>query len=417
MGVPHVGRLLAVLETTFGTFQVVGSERDQRIVRAPDLSGLVTGRAPNQTHYDRLHETMQRVDLSEFGSKVKLPVYLDGLAAGLNSAASSGYPANDVSVLLRGLMGGVFSAAAGSSVLSAYSVSTILVQAGMGARFSAGGACVINGAMRGLAAVSGDVLVLKMALSAAPTTGNVVYNCSTFYFDEDEWGGSGDTLQMRYAGNLTNDWYQLYGVAGDFTISTEIDQLLAMNLDLQVADWRKFAGGYTLAGASYAGGGPLACKTGQIQWQTVGTSTVNIIHADKFSVTPGIKFHPYRALSGVETLVRYYMLRAETKAQFEVAAYQNFDEFWTDTDTQSTLKYFHLVIGSAPISAGSGTGMVGIELPTCQYEMRPKRLSNGELVKVQVNLEAREDQAVTTPTAGVSAQADMHRSKLKIHLA
>lgn len=419
MGVSHVGRLIAFQETTFAIAQGVVSDRDQRVIRTPDLSGLVSGRAPDQTHYDRIHEVFQRVDLSQFGSKVSVPVYLTGLGAAIASGGGVTYPANDVSVLLRSLMGGALTPAAGGSVLTPGTTSGFTLQAGQGPSFTKGGACIVSATsgyhMREIAQVSGDFLYLKQQLSATTTTGANVYNCCTFYFDEDNWGGDASTLALRFAGLLTNDQWIMRGCAGDFSISSEIDGLLAMTMELQVTQWAKSAA-TSFPGAGFLGGVPLACKGGHLLWHVPGTTTLNILPVDRFNFKPGVKFAPDRALDGIETVKRYHMLRADTTAHLEINGYQNFDEFWTHTDTQSTTRSAMLVLGSSPVISSVGTGMIGLSMPTAQYVARPKRMSNGELVRVGIDLEAREDTAVTSPTTGTSATADIHRSKFRVHV-
>lgn len=425
MGYPHVARLSTDLETTFGT-TAAGGWRDQRLVEGTFNPKFLKGRLQDRTVVDRLHDIQGFLDASMFGSGFDATVYLDGLAAALDNATAYSHPQNNAAEILGAIFGGNRGDSGSLLVAAGSTTTTINVTGGQGSRFAKGGALVIQTSggweMREIKNVAVDAITLKMALNAVPANGTPIYNCATFYLDEDNVGGDGDSLRFLYLGLLANDQWRLDGCGGSLKFGTAIDDLLTMQLSVQAAQWTK-TNGNTLAGASYTGGGPLVCKAGTLWWQTVGTTTRNVLSADSFDIDPGLRVVPERALDGVETVKRLRMVRGEPTATIEVNAFRgategaDFDSFWTDFATQTTVKAFLLQLGTAPIVSGSGTGMVGISLPRCHYSAPPERLGSGDLVHARVSLRGDEDSDITSPDSGQTATADLHRSAIRVHLA
>lgn len=425
MGYPHVARLSTDLESTFGT-TAAGGYRDQRMVEGSFTPRFQKGRLANQTVVDRLHDVQQLLDASLFGSGFDVSVYLDGLAAALDNATAYAHPQTGAAEILGALFGGNRGDSGSLLVAAGSTTTTLNVTGGQGGRLAKGGALVIQTSggweMREIKDVVVDAVTLKMALNAVPANGTPIYNCATFYLDEDNVGGDGDSLMFRFLGLLANDQWTAQGCGGTVKFGTALDALLTMQLGIQAATWAKTSG-HTLAGASYVGGGPLVCKAGRLWWQTVGTTTRNILSADSFDVDPGLSIVAERALDGIETVKRWRMLRAAPTATLEVSAFRgategaDFDSFWTEFATATTVKAFLLQLGDAPIVAGSGTGLVGISLPRCMYSEAPERLGSGDLVHARVKLRGDEDTDITSPDSGQTATADLHRSAIRVHLA
>lgn len=426
MGVANVMRFSSDVETTFATDPGAESYVDHRL-----LTGTFTPRQlgrkllPDMTVTSRVHDRNPPKQGSLDGLGFTASIYLEGLAAALETASSYSHPQNNVAELLDPLMGGNAGGAGSTELMNGSTTTSIAVQVGHGTRFSKGGAVVINGEMREIKNVSGDTLTLKHALSAAPTNGQAIYNCGTFFFDEDAVGNSGNSLIFRVLGLLSGDQWIYRGCCGSFTIDAGIDQLVRMNLNIMAATGAvpgasatPKTSGETLAGASYVGGGPLPAVTGQVQWQTVGTTTRKILRADRFTIDPGIRIVPEIGLDGVETKIRYRMLRQAGRVTLEFPAYAgatdgaDFDLMWTDFNA-NTAKMCLIQLGNAPITGGSGTGVVGVSFPRLHWVQPPERIVGGDdgLVRCRVTLEADEDSDITTPTT------DIHYSAFRIHLA
>lgn len=403
MGYSHVQRFSTDVETTFGTDQVE-TYRDQRLVQGSlDLAGLDEPPIPDMTVVQRLHDRNAHVDGSQFGSAFKAGFYLDGLAAALDTAAGPTHPANNIAEVVAACMGGQY-VAAGSTVLGAGATTTVIpVQVGHGVRYRAGGFCIISGELRRIKSIAGDSLTLAMALNAAPANAVDVYNTQTFFLDEDGFGTDAQTLICRMLGGLAGDQFIARGVVGKFTLELGLRKLLQMNVDFQAASWAKVAG-ETLAGPTYTGGGPLALKNVFLWWQTVGTTTRNILSVDEFSADPGLNYIPEEAGNGINQVMRFRQLAAKPKIAIEAHGFRNFDEFWTEFDAL-TRKSFLLQIGNTPRVGGVGTGVVGIELPVCDYSRAPKRMARGELVRVGIELEGDEDTDTSPLTTDIQQSA------------
>lgn len=425
MGVGNVMRFSSDVEATVGVDPGAETYLDHRLI-AGTFAPRQLGRKllPDMTVVSRLHDRNQPLFGSLDGLGFNASLYLEGLSAALATGSTYTHPQNNIAELLDCMMGGNSGGAGTTELSSGSSTTSITVQVGHGARFTKGGACIINGEMRAIKNVAGDTLTLKHALSAAPTNGQAIYNCGTFFLDEDNVGNDGNTMIFQILGMLSGDQWVYRGCAGTFTIDAGIDQLVKLNLNIQAATGAvpgasatPKTSGLTLAGAAYVGGGPLPAVTGQVQWQDVGTTTRKILSADRFTIDPGIRLVPELALEGVETKLRYRMIRQAAKVTLEFNAYRgatngaDFDLMWTDYNAR-TPKMCLIQLGNAPIVGGVGTGVVGIEFPRLYFTGPPERISGGEdgLVRVRVNLEADEDTDITTPTT------DIHYSAVRVHL-
>lgn len=425
MGVANVMRFSSDVETTFGVDPGAETYVDHRLV-AGTFSPRQLGRKhlPDMTVVSRLHDRNSPKLGSLDGLGFSASVYLEGLSAALATGSTYTHPQNNVAELLDCLMGGNAGGAGSTELASGSTTTSIAVQVGHGTRFSKGGACIINGELREIKNISGDTLTLKHALSAAPTNGQAIYNCGTFFLDEDAVGNNGNSLIFRVLGMLTGDQWIYRGCGGSFTIDAAIDQLVKMNLNIQAATGAvpgasatPKTSGETLAGASYVGGGPLPAVTGQVQWQDVGTTTRKILRADRFTIDPGIRIVAETSLDGVETKYRYRMLRQAARVTLEFPAYTgatdgaDFDLMWTDFNA-NTAKACVIQLGNAPIVAGVGTGVVGISFPRLMWAGPPERIAGGEdgLVRCRVTMDADEDSDITTPTT------DIHYSAVRVHL-
>lgn len=400
------------LETTFGTTQAY-SWLDQRFIRETGGLNLIDMVLPDMSSTARLHEENAHVLGSKFGSGATLQAYLDGLANAdvLDDGAVYSFPQANISQPIRALMGGA-SGDEGSVVdTGGGAVDSITVPAGEGARFAEGAAfgVVLAGVVevRRIVDITGDVIKPHMEFSAIAANGAKVYNSETMYLDEDNVGGDGDSLACRFMGKLTNDQWIMYGCGGSFTIGMAINELLTATFNLQCADWLKTTGGSL--GATYAGGGPLPVRLAEVQYATAATNNTPVSRAlltgvEAFNADPGLVTEPQPGISGIETVERWRMMNAVTKATMTVRGHANFDTFWTDFAAK-TQKSIGFQIGNTTDTGG--TGIVYIHLPRTQFAVEPKRVEAGGFVKAELEYDGMED-------AATGATSDIGLSKIII---
>lgn len=407
MGVPHIAQVSSELETVFATDQAYTWPLDQRVVEglSPDLKD---NHIPDLSTVGSLHEHNVTRPGSQFGSSFPMDVYFEGLPSALDTGAAYAAPQNGILQLLTAAMGGV-RGGAGSTVLGGAATTTsIPLQAGHGARFAKGGACIIGGECAPIEDVTVDTLTLKRALSAAPANNTPVYNTVTVYLDPATFGTDGYTLALRLLGELAGDQWICRGCVPTFTVGGSWDDLLVAKCAMRVTQWEKTAAEVMNDPFAYVGGGGLPIVAGYIYYGDVGAATRNVVDFDNWTIDPGLNIATLRALSGVQTVSRYRQLRQTANLTLRVPNYVEQDEYYDD-DAARQLKYAMVQFGTTPIVAGVGTGVVAVEYPTCQIMATPKRDASGELLHTEVNLAAMLDQDVATPTTA------LHTSPIRWH--
>lgn len=421
MGHANVEQCSTALEATFGLAAGLGAWGDQRL-----LVGSFRPRPERKTHPDRtvvsrLNDRRDHRAGSKYGSGFDASFYLDGLPTGLVTAGAYSHPQTSLARILRACMGGQ-RGGAGSTTIAGVSTTAIDVQVGHGARFTAGGACVIAYGgryyMREVLGVAGDTVNLRMALPGAPGPGVNVLNAATFYIVPASVGGSGDSLAFRFLGEDTEDYWLYRGCAGTFTIETATDEQLVLALSARAADWDRDDSIGPVASGTHVGGGPLDWRWGEVQLGTPGSTAIKVFRFSEVSLNPGLSLLEDRGPEGVETVRRWYGgptrptldLTAHMMVETDWETYQ--DEYDPTTGDGVRQQHWAMLTAGEPIIGGNGTGMVGLSLPRLMHRAMPERIAGDDgFVDVRYAFDGDEDE-----NAGAAA-TDLERSIFRVHLA
>lgn len=408
------------VETLFGTNQVE-SWRDQRLVVGSFKPRLERRTHPDRTVVARLNDKRDHRAGSKYGSGFDASFYLDGLASALVTGGAYSAPQTSLAEILRASMGGQ-RGAAGSTTVAGASTTVIDVQFGHGARFVAGGACVVYVAgrpyMREVASVADDNVTLKRALPAAPGAGINVLNCATFYVVPTSVGGSGDSLAFQFLGADVQDYWSFRGVAGTFTIETGVDEQLVLAYSAKAATWDRDATLGPVASGTHVGGGPLDWRWGEIELGTPGSSVLKVFRFSDVSLNPGLTLLEDRGPDGVETIRRFY--GGKTSPTLDLTAHMIAESDWElyadewdpTTGIGTRTRHSAMLTCGEPVVGGNGTGMVGLSLPRLMYSAMPERIAGDDgFVDFKLSFDGDEDEESGTNTT------DLEKSIFRIHLA
>ena len=310
--------------------------------------------------------------------------------------------------LLRTVMGGVLApslAGAPTLVAAGSTTTTINVTSGHGGNFTRNSAIgvTVNGRVeaREILSISTDAISLKVALSAAPSTGAACYYPHTFYLTEDPQ----DSLQFLWDGMENGEKYCLAGMQGGFGIDMETGQIAKINVDLQGANWTKL-GSSSIAAGTITNYSPAANIDSEFIVGTVGSTTRNLIHCTKESWNPSIKYLPVMSSSATynNTLRmrrdRNRVIAGEFTTYFDSSAF----DFYAAAASNTQLSMFRQ-IGSV-----AANGIVLLSAPTVQV-MTPNKSNGDEISSLTVPWVGRNDRSGLGPTQG-----SYHSSAFKIHV-
>jgi len=216
------------IESTYGTLSGA-LLRDQPLNETVDVSGLAQTEAENNDARSSLFDHLARIRGYKSGSKVKLKHQLKAPSAQLTSGAT---PATSVlGTYLKALMGGE-SSAAGSTVATATSQTSIVTAAADGVKFPAG-TWLLNGVAGVLEPVrvsnrATDTLTYSLGLSAASAASQLLVNMYVYY--PTQTNGQSLSLQFGYVtqdtGSTDAQW-QCTGCTGDFGFDFARDKIAA----------------------------------------------------------------------------------------------------------------------------------------------------------------------------------------------
>jgi hypothetical protein len=422
MSVSNVQLFSAHVETTFNT------DEAENYIHLRPIEGTYKPRyqrtlLPNRKTTARLHDGNPNVHGSEFGCGFEISFYLEGLGEGLGPLVAYSHPQSSICRLLRALMGGQ-SGDSGSTIIGGTAVQPQITDA-HGSRFPAGQGLIASSQLRynlltGAGGGGWDEINVNMAFSAAPS--GAMFNTATFYLDEDEVGGSGDTLACRILNTLSGDRDIFRGCCGTFTLTTELDGLLVINVNMQAASWEPATGDAStaLAASETNAGGPIAISAGRLLFGDAGVTTYNFSRGDKFTFDPGMRITASRGLTpDGSTIWRWRMLRAAPTVTIEWDAYEGategaeLAEAITEWQDDSTVKQILAQFGTDPIVSSVGTGVVGVSVPRAYYNAPLERIAgdDGGLVRYAKTFRGIEDQATTRPA---EPNADLAASAFRV---
>lgn len=250
------------------------------------------------------------------GAKLTITVNLapTGTAAGSATAAVQGA----VGLLLKQFMGGENLGTGTTFTGGTAIVPTVTSAAGL----TAGGAIGwVNAAgdmeVREIKSISGSSVTLAHGFSAAPSNANVCYAAASYY----STANPGTSIACLVEGLENEDRWLLTGgqCVGGFSISLDPSggAIPSITFNCEFAMW--YASDETgssivgaLGAATYSNYDPVVGFAGIFYVFTSGVptlSTTQIVHASQISYAPALKYVPYTAPDGVQTIMRWVRAR------------------------------------------------------------------------------------------------------------
>jgi hypothetical protein len=302
-------------------------------------------------------------------------------------------------ILLKALLGGE-AAAAGSTIASAASGTSITVGAGHGARFKIGTWVAVDVAGTLEAArvinVSTDTLTLRPALSGTPSASAIVVNSYTYFPTETNT----QTLYLQHAKaqDATAHKWSLGGLIGSLAISLPPGERATVEATLKGKTW-SFPSDDTIAVTSAADtmAAPMVVRNAVtlIQAPATTTKTHYPMHGLEIGYPGDSGMVHVPELGGVEGATGAMRvgerpwgtvklkLRADTQLHTWYAA-------------QTTLS----VVCMIPYGSGTSKRFLVLDLPCCQITAVPKPADEGGRLVQEVELQLMED--TTTTTSGLT---------------
>lgn len=289
-------------------------------------------------------------------------------------------------------------------VVTGTTTSAVEVTATHGTRFVAGGVigCEVSSGSglieaREVESVSGDIVTVKQAFSAAPVTGSGVRGGITCYMTENP----ATSLQALIEGREATDGTWLGGLQGGFTLQLPVGGLGVLQLALQGAGWGK-VGSSAATIPTYSVFSPMALSPLEVTCPTVGSATRVVVPASEITITPAIVYAPQRSGAATHTIAR--MRRQPTRPLVSgsfIAPYED-DTWWTAHSAREDRALF-AQCGNVPGAT------VLISVPTIQIDAPPQRTASGEGIAGQtVTFRGRHD-------AEIGSTSEISYSALRIH--
>lgn len=297
---------------------------------------------------------------------------------------------------------------------------TAIVKATVGTRFTAGGAIVIpTGAasaleMREIKSIATNDLTLKMLTSNALATAAAIHNCETIY--PEDHGSITDSLAFLVESVQRKDVWWLRGcqAVGGFTMELPQGDKPTISFAMKAAGhYHDTEAGTPIAGslgaATYTDADPSIFFKSEIQWQTAGTTTRQVLDTYSVSLSPSWGFEPIPSVGGLNGIAGYFPTKPEPcltgTIVVRVDASAPYDETAIKTEwTARTKKSLFIQIGNV---AGY---IVGISVP-CVQITGVKRAVGGSLRAWEISFKALEDENATDQTTAI------RRAPWRIHLA
>lgn len=243
--------------------------------------------------------------------------------------------------------------------------------------------------------------LLKSALSASPSTSDVLYAATTIYPTQDPQ----DTIQMIVEGAEQSDRWLLMG--GQWSSPPQLTrangEVPMWTFTYTFADWAKEPDA-AITTATYSNYSPTYVH-GDFAMKVSGTGVTTHTQYDAASVTytfNGPVFQPVSSPNGTNTIARWRASRPQSGCivQVDVSIPYEADTFWTERDDRDSY-YIHDQIG---LAAGS---VMLLETSTAQVQ-NPQRTNQDGLAYQTIQFFAGLDD-------GVLGTGDLAVAPFRIH--
>lgn len=250
--------------------------------------------------------------------------------------------------MLTAIMGGALfdqgtaETSGSQTTVQSSTTTTVTVDAGHGARFANRGviACqTVSGSsrleLREIESISTDVITVKQAFSAAPTTSTAVRGGATFYMTENP----ATSLQLLVEGREGTDGAGYRGLQGGFSLTLPVGGLGQLSVALAGAGWSRL-GSSSATNPTYGVYSPIALNPLEVTVPTIGNSARVVVEQAEITIEPQITYRPQRSGAATETIAR--MVRAETRPLVQgsfVIPYED-DTWFNARDNKTDLALF-----------------------------------------------------------------------------
>lgn len=383
------------IESTFGTAP--------SMTRCfPDTgSSLVLAQAnlPNTDERVRVKTHLKPVQGLKTGTAtLKTKLRPDGTQ--LTAAASAATPW--LGIALKAGLGGEASAA-GSTVITASTASSLIVTTGHGAaRFKIGTwiGVEVSGALEWarITNIATDTLTLVPQLSGAPTVGGVVVN-SYCYFPT-ETNTQSLYFQHAKAQDSSTSKYSLGGGITGLKLTTQRGEYLSAEWSVQFVTWAApTSDSVAVTTASDGMAAPVVMRGAITLLQAAATTSTKVhypIEVLDVELPQNLAMAYIPELGGVEGnvgVMRSGECRPWTKLKLTVRADSQLKTWY---DAQTTLQF----VLQVPAGSGTTTRAVILDVPSCVIVAMATPKESGGMWRQEVTLEGLED--TTTTTSGLT---------------
>ena len=363
----QVQRLRFAIETSFGTdltSDVANNFDDLR--HMPTAIGRETQMAPDETVVQR--DRQRRNDVLG-PDKATCPIECYWTPTNEAIDADTTATQDEQQKFLEHVFGGYVAPGQGSLSASGEATTGCVVTGTEGGQFdentfiatrAAGAGAVVP---RLVATVSTDTLVWWPALSAAPSTGDTIYNAQNIYYDDttQKWV----QLLVETVKDRGNIWLLRGGAAHDFKMTLNRGGLVKWSCTVQGAVYDHDdeittpQGGSSLAAASYTDGGPVWGDEGGCHFGPTSSSALASVRCVAIEINFGLGWIDVGDQAGTEGMGEWYR---DSRGRIEVSLTMLKDasagtyELWHDAWKAETDYGFLWWLGA---TAGSGLAIAG----------------------------------------------------------
>lgn len=408
----HELRYLGIYEEPDGSYQVDHSGTPGEFLALPYVGNTLDAKLA-QEPLDPMTGKMRLdgMDLTVLGPKsctlacgVTLHSHGQDLDGDVTPTTKAAWP---LLRMLQAIMGGMAATTNASAqtlvVVDSTTTTAVEVTATHGSRFQAGGVIgceVVSGSglieAREIASVSGDVVTVKQAFSAAPVTGSAVRGGITVYMTENPL----TSLQALIEGREATDGLWLGGLQGGFALQLPIGGLGQLQFSLTGADWGR-VGSSSATIPSYSIFSPMALAPLEVTVPVVGSTTRVVLAQSEITITPGIVYAPQKSGAATNTIARMRRMptRPLVQGSFTVP-YE--DDTWYTAHSSRAVRALFAQAGNVP----GATCLVSV--PTIQIGA-PQSAPSGENIAGQsVPFVGRHD-------AAIGSTSEISYSAMRMH--
>lgn len=358
--------------------------------------GLKNQPIENQAVRVELGEQKPGLGITHPDSELTFSTY----AAGLSSAAGDGVAATATALttLIAGCLGGTPAASTGSTVKAASSPTTTSIAETDAANHAANtlvGFAQDDGTIevRPVAGYSTDTMTLLMALSTAPSEGNVINGGMNIKNVET----SLSTIQGQAVGKNTAQNWKFYGSVGNFTLAE------AAESEAQTLQFSFKAGSFTryesLTQTAPTLARPLVNAGGEYLIGKYGSTATSTLDLMRVGIDLGREYTADPAANDSDGICGWVLTNQQTRITLHVRDTESMPSGFTVTsyfgsfnDTDETENDYHILLNFGQRVGGK---ILSIYIPRCHLVMQPEQVDMDGIMVQKLTFALSQDSSIT----------------------